>query len=536
MKINLPKFEKQRFILSIGDDGAILVYMDGNNVRRRLFASSAQPENLQPFNELLAIDTDAPLYILVDVMDQNYVPYTLPPVSPISVQKLVQKRLDRDFAADDIKGALSLGRASDGRKDWNFLFIALPNIPPLSQWVEFAVELPNPLQGIYLLPVEGEYFIDALHKARTCDNPCEPAEWQLLVTHNKIGGFRQIVLKNGTLVFTRLTQPVGEAVPEVIAGNVEQEIANTVEYLKRLSFSNPENLEVIIIASQDIRQALSTSNILAGDTAVLTPHEAALLLDIEEATEPSDHFGDVVMATHFGLHKKKKLKLHTAYSKKLETLNKACNWSRVATIGIGAIMLIMYIMALLDIQELSKDVDYAQKVKSTAEQQLDQVSTNTSELPLDIDRINDVVALYEVLSEGENNPLPMVAKFGQTMGEDILVKSLKWESRRFLEDQKNSDLPEVNATFETEFTREHKSLDDFLLEANQFFDQLHKQFPNYKVTYSKLPGTTQDDEALEVNFNEIEKIPQRISEGGITVHVTIQGPVNSEEQTTPTKG
>src|SRR5690606_6307994 len=106
---------------------------------------------------------------------------------------------------------------------------------------------------------------------------------------------------------------------------------------------------------------------------------------------------------------------------------------------------------------------------------------------------------------------PMVAKFGQTMGEDILVKSLKWESFNFLEGKTPQGGIEITATFETEFIREHNSLDDFLKAANSFFDRLRGQFPDYEITYSKLPGTTQEDEALEVNFNEIEKMPQRIA-------------------------
>ena len=58
--------------------------------------------------------------------------------------------------------------------------------------------------------------------------------WKFLVTHNKVGGFRQVILRDGRAIFTRLTQPVGEVTPAVVAGNIEQEITSTIEYMNRL--------------------------------------------------------------------------------------------------------------------------------------------------------------------------------------------------------------------------------------------------------------------------------------------------------------
>jgi hypothetical protein len=51
-----------------------------------------------------------------------------------------------------------------------------------------------------------------------------------------------VILKDGRIIFTRLTQPVGELMTDVIAGNIEQEMASTVEYMKRLSFSPSQGL------------------------------------------------------------------------------------------------------------------------------------------------------------------------------------------------------------------------------------------------------------------------------------------------------
>ncbi|MCC7260574.1 MAG: hypothetical protein IT567_06040, partial [Alphaproteobacteria bacterium] len=307
--LSLPQLNKRRFVLSVGDEGAILTYMDGSRVLRRLFAFAPNPQEIVPFRELLSSDTKSPVFVLLDVMDQSYVPQSLPPVSSLGLHKLIEKRLARDFAAEDIKGALPIGRSEDGRKDWHFLFISVPNIPPTSGWIEFLTGLENRVRGIYLLPIEARGFINDLHAAAfgKAGGERKPAEWQILVSHNKVGGFRQVVLRNGKLVFTRLTQPIGEAIPGVIAGNIEQEVSNTLEYLKRLAFTDGATLDIYLIVADAIKEALATGSLQKYHVYAFSPHEVAGMLGLSGAAEPGDSFGDVVIAAVFGRTLRKRL-------------------------------------------------------------------------------------------------------------------------------------------------------------------------------------------------------------------------------------
>src|SRR5690606_29336633 len=144
-------------------------------------------------------------------MDQSYVHHTLPPVSSLSIAKIIKRRLERDFMPQDIKGALSQGRSKKGRKEWHYLFMSVANAPPISTGVDYCLDKPNLLQGMNLLPVEaegrgkcmdkllaGEGMKPSRRKSRkdTEEGAAEPAKWHLIVSHQKVGGFRQIVLKN----------------------------------------------------------------------------------------------------------------------------------------------------------------------------------------------------------------------------------------------------------------------------------------------------------------------------------------------------
>ena len=105
------------FVLIIGDDGAILVFMQGNTVVRRLFAPSPRPDHTSSIVDLIQSNPTVPISVLADVIDQQYVRHSFPPVSTFSVNNLVKRRMERDFQAEDLTGMLRLGRDKSGRTE-----------------------------------------------------------------------------------------------------------------------------------------------------------------------------------------------------------------------------------------------------------------------------------------------------------------------------------------------------------------------------------------------------------------------------------
>ncbi|MFO0069259.1 MAG: hypothetical protein ACK529_03675, partial [Alphaproteobacteria bacterium] len=93
---SLSNARSERFVLLVGDEGAVLVYVNQRRVLRRLFAPSAQPEHVKTIVELLQAHPKVPLRLLVDVVDQQYVRHVFPPVSALGIQKLVDRRLTRE--------------------------------------------------------------------------------------------------------------------------------------------------------------------------------------------------------------------------------------------------------------------------------------------------------------------------------------------------------------------------------------------------------------------------------------------------------
>lgn len=426
-----------KFILSIGDEGGILTYVQGKAVTRRYFAPSPSYSDTRAFVEAMQADPKAPISMLVDVMDQSYIQQSLPPVSSLSINNLIKRKMERDFAADDLKGALQIGREKEGRRDWKYLFVTLSKTPQLQSWLDLVTELPNQFEGIYLLPVEAENFIHRLRdgikgvsgkKKKTALDEGEP-KWQLLVAHNKVGGFRQVVLKNGKLMFARLAQPIGDNQPEVIAGNIEQEISVTIEYLKRLGYSEDQGINVYVIASEYIKAAIDSTNINATSAHILSPHEAALAIGLDQATEAGDQFADILLAAAFATARKRLLKLETKTQEQLNKLYAGILAVKAggAAITIGAVVSAIYFGIL--IPAASSDIsDYEQQIRR-AESELEKVKEQEKNLPDNLEKITDLVAMHQLLNQLGFTPMEVLKSIEQvdTPENRVYLQELKWE-------------------------------------------------------------------------------------------------------------
>lgn len=533
-----------KFVLIIGDEGGILSYLVGGRVERRFFAASANYADSRAMQEALEADPKAPIYLLVDVMDQSYVQQSLPPVSSLSINKLIKRKMDRDFAADDLKGALLIGREKEGRKDWKYLFVTLSQSPQLQAWVDMIIDLPNQFKGLYLLPVEAENFMHSLRdmlsgKKHKNGKPEEgEARWQLLVAHNKVGGFRQVVLRDGKLIFARLAQPIGDSQPEVIAGSIEQEISVTVEYLKRLGYNDEQGLEFYIITSEAIKKSIDNNNLPATQVYLMTPDEASSRMGYEGVTEPGDQYADIVLSAGFARAKKHSLKLDTAQSLKLNGLY-------AAMMGIKVTAALLVVVALgavgfygFQIPGVMSEKESLDSQVRSVEQQLQDVIKTEEALPKDLERITDIVTLHGLLNDLGYQPLDayrMLQEFKRTTNLTFFISEMKWLNKDNLLEASAAPAAGRNpaaastrvqtVSFEVTFDLfETKAGTKEFLKRQQVFDEnLKKIFADYTVELtSKLPGES-DQSGVDVGL-ESDKIDPLISEESYELKYTMTGP------------
>ncbi len=494
----------RRFVLIIGDEGAILVLMQGAKVLRRLFAQSPQPSHTEVITEIMIANPKVPLYILIDVLDQQYVPHTFPPVSSLSVGGLVKRRLDRDFQPEDLKGALPLGREKTGRKEWKYILVSLAKTPLFNDWLERLVELPNELKGIYLVPIESVNYINALAKQTSQE---KSRDWQLLISHNKVSGFRQVVTHRGRLVFTRVSQAIDDAIPAVIAGNIEQEIINTIEYLKRLEFRENTDLDAYVIVSQDVLDTLDLKRFGFASATTLTPMQVADMLSLEQAALSADRFGDVVMASSFGVTKKHLLRFSNAYIDKLAKLYKARLAIKLVSTMVAAGLVLAAVGSAVGMLGNYSAISESQTKLSNLQPQIQQAQKSVDMLNQDVTFKSAVVATYEAYVKNTPKPEEFVRDFIPLLEKNKRIKAFEWSDDDATDEAggKSTGAPNalpIDIRLEVDFAGGGNKLDQVDKAANDFMAALKSKMSRYDVESEPFPWVrdqSQANETIEIN-------------------------------------
>ncbi|NDF12850.1 MAG: hypothetical protein EB060_08595 [Proteobacteria bacterium] len=476
---NSIKFEKRKFVLSIGDEGAILVLMNGNTLEQRLFINNHTSPEL---SKALSAYPKASISILVDLLDQAYIQHTLPPVSSFNIGKLVERRLEKDFGDQDIKAALKLYREKKGRKDWNYLFISINNSPPFSDWLDAILSVENPFAGIFLLPIEAEEFIKKIIPLNPKKAEKQP-EWQVLISHNRVGGFRQIVFRNGRVLFTRLAQPIGGFAPEIIAGNIEQETLNTIEYIRRLGFEDSKNLDIYVVASEEVKKAFEVNSLEARSITTLTPFQIAETLKLNKVAEKTDRFGDVVFAAFFSVRKKKVLRLYTPFTKQLQQFLDIRKYAYAASAIVMPMLVLLTLVRIGSIFSSGSELSDAEALRQKARAELDDIQKVRESLPQESEEVVNLVGVYQKLSKETYMPLTMIDQFARLRSPEITVQNFKLSVKENL-----AGSNKVDAVFSMQVASNADSIDRLLEDVDRFTEDVRRSFRTYTVKFTGLPG------------------------------------------------
>jgi len=553
---------KNKFVLNVGDEGAILTHYMGGKLSNRLYVDSPFSSDMNLMEKLLSTYPSHPVYLLVDVIEQNYSQQVLPPVSSLGVKKQVERRIKRDFQDSDFNNYISMGRSKEGRKDWNFLFVSLSNTEPFSKWLEFILMQDNPYKGTYLLPVEAQNLVKDLNLAAL---EKFDGEWEVLVLHDKIGGFRIIAFQGGKVIFTRLIQQlVGDNIPEVVVGNLEQEVSNTIEYIKRIGFRSEADSKITIIAAGELLDKVDNKRLKFGRVDMYTPAQAATKLGIAHAVNEKDRYADVVCAAHFAAHKPL-LRFDSPHTKKLFLLQNARKaiyalgiLGSVALIGIGvsdylgsaenrdklsslemkrdaaqsslAVMkekdsaLPQNVSLMLDVMDLHKSIDYENYAL------LSIISDVTSSLPEQYTIDNLVVKIDEPEAK-KSQKQPQGGMIDGMGGEDVkpAVGSLGAVSRKAAkakEEAKNFIYP-FTVVFSFEYEIKESELDFLSKRLQDFLDNLKAAHPNYEVEYTKEVVSPKGDQ-IETVVGNGQVVMDKIIE--LPVELQIKGKLNDEKK------
>ena len=414
------------FILSIGDDNVILTHF-ANGSLKNAWMGDPDPELAhEEFGEAFATDKRADLMVLLDTLDQTYQQDELPKVGLMDRRKILNRHMMVEFSGQNIRGAKLVKENPD--KTLTYQFVSIPVEGRVLEWVTFVGSLPNELIGLSAIATEGSSL--AAHLVPEDLDPIEEGNhWRHIIGVNVTGGFRQIVEKNGSLGFTRLTQAPPEGTdPAEFADNINRDFKATVTYIKRLGYVAGDTLDLIILTSQEIKEKLA--GLEWGDArsvTVLTPHEAAQRVEIESIGSEDQSFCDVLYAAWLAKKGTPELKLtRAAIGDPKEDLRDLSFLAAPYAAGLAMFGLFAFLMwNVFQEDAASKENGDLQLAVSRAQSEQSRALQDVSGLPYDAERMRTIFQIVDSLEGGRVSiSADLLTIFEALDGEAVILEYL----------------------------------------------------------------------------------------------------------------
>ncbi|MBF0110587.1 MAG: hypothetical protein HQL76_15570 [Magnetococcales bacterium] len=257
-----------------------------------------------------------PSYLLVDLVEEEFMTETQPHVLGPDRRSLVARRLQKAFPNTPFRHLRIQEREKGkGRRDDRTLLSGITDPDLVLPWVRALGERRLPLAGIHSLPMVGRRLLTALGAT---------SKATLMVSWQSTSGLRFSFYSGNHLRMSRMA-PVPAPDPENYARSFIAELERTRGYLQSLRLVPREcPIRVVLITSSemldhvrplcpegagmtfDMRRVRDVARLLGIGRPITTPFSDSLFIQILGRRRPENHYADagMTMDYHTGLVKK----------------------------------------------------------------------------------------------------------------------------------------------------------------------------------------------------------------------------------------
>ena len=300
---------KALFTVTIGNQGVAIALHLGQKIQDMLFVESLTPESESEIKQLFSKAKRAPISILIDIADQNYKKKTYPQVNRIDLSRIIARDLKKEVSNDPdvLKGYLV--HKDKVTHKWDCLFVSASKSEDISKWIDFLLQVPNKISGIYMLPLEAFSLVKIILDLTVKESGIVPkSNITFFIIQNKVSGTRQIVFDGNQIVFTRMVYYDFNS--SGFAEEFEQDILRTNEYLKRIIPNvKLEDVSVINILPAEVIDKLDDIQNKAVSFINYSPSQISSKIGFSSPESGLEEgFFDFIIASAFANSKKKVLK------------------------------------------------------------------------------------------------------------------------------------------------------------------------------------------------------------------------------------
>ena len=378
----------------------------------------ADEDGLTEFALYLAHAPHDPVYLLVDVVEEEFREESIPHVVGNDRRSLIRTRLNRLFRDPTYSYAVVQGRETEGRRDDQVLFTALIRPDLLSPWIGQIAKQKVPLAGIYSLPIVSE----ALIKQIPVDS-----DHALLVTLQSTGGLRQTFFSKKRLKLSRLAiMPPGETPGHAsyVLGEIEK-IRRYLNSLRQLPHDSP--LDVYVVGNRNLLTDITRQS----PDSLTTRHH---LLELDEVAEMvgikgaySSDSSDRIFA-----HLLAKKRLPNQYAPARQTRHNTMYRARIGLIAASVVLVVagLFISGINVVESVIAVGDTASANQQTAfyDERYEIARKRMPEIPAEPQDIRSAVEMVDKLRAYKTTPRAMVVTLSEGLADFPLIKleSIKW--------------------------------------------------------------------------------------------------------------
>jgi len=224
----------------------VALWHGGRIAECRVFPNDEQ--SVAAFTEFLAPLPAVPVFLMADMVEEDYRFETLPHTFGSDRSEMLQRKLRQHYRNAVYMSAWPQGRDSTKRRDDRYLFSALTNTELIDPWIRAVSARKLPLAGIYLLPLVSAALPEKLQ--------IKNANLLVVAQHN--AGIRLTFFKDQHFRLSRLTR--GDAARGATPARVfSDEISNTRLYLHALrTVTLDEHMNVLILDTDNTLESVAT--------------------------------------------------------------------------------------------------------------------------------------------------------------------------------------------------------------------------------------------------------------------------------------
>jgi hypothetical protein len=214
------------------------------------FLFDANEEGRELFARYLKESQNAPMFVLVDVFEEEFRRDTIPHVFGSDREAIVARKKARAFRDTPFFNYVVEGRETDGRRDDRILMTAITNANHVRPWLKLLDDHKVPLAGVTSVPI----FTKSLAKLLP-----EQKDSMLIVSLQSISGLRQTFIHKGDLRISRLVQ-MPRYGTEPYGPQIREEVEKIRRYLSSLRLASTEEaVDIYFLVTGDLHAELEAA-------------------------------------------------------------------------------------------------------------------------------------------------------------------------------------------------------------------------------------------------------------------------------------